>query len=135
MPEFNVVWGEDSDVTVLGRVVARNGSGAAVTDEGNLLQQADVSSISYKTFDLDSDTPTAAIESGALTVASVILDAAVTGEIWTQDATGYNFIHDVPASWFPTGGHRYAIEYKFTLSGGAVFHGSYLGPARPIRSS
>lgn len=142
MGYFRVNWKEDGDCTVLGRVTARNGSGAAtgIDGEGNFVQQADVSSILFKIFDLDSDDPTTATNgSGAgesLTVSSIILDTVVTTNvIWTKDETGYNFLHDIAASYFPHPNREYEVEYKFTLSGGAIFHGVYTGLTIPVRGS
>ena len=135
---FQVTWIEDSDATVLGRITARNGSGAAtgVNGEGNWLQQADVTSITWKIFDLQSATPETATSTGTVTVSTSVLDTPVaTNVIWLQDATGYNFIHDLAASNFPTGGRNYRLEYVATLVGGEVFHGVYQGAATPISSS
>lgn len=135
---FLVNWNEDGDATALGRITARNGSGAAtgVDGEGNWLQQADVSTITCKVFDLNSATPETAITTPTVTVSSAVLDIPVTTNvIWTKDTTGYNFLHDLAASNFPTGGHWYRVEYTVTLSGGAVFHGVYEGQARSIYTS
>jgi len=133
---FAVSFHEDGDSTILGRITARNGTGSAtgIDGEGNFLKQADISSIVRKTFDLEGDV-TAPVET-TLTVSTVVLDTVITtNTIWTLDTTGYNFIDDVAASLFPTGGRRYRIEYIVTLSGGAVFHGVYEGIADPIFSS
>ncbi len=135
--EFHVEWKEDGDATVLARLTARNGSGAAtgIDGEGNFLQIADISTITCKIFDLDSATPDTAISTPTVTVSTNVLDTVITAQtIWTRDTTGYNFLHDLAGSEFPTGERRYRVEYTVTLTGGAVFHGSYLGPAKPIRS-
>lgn len=138
MSTFHVEWSEDADATVLGRLTARNGSGSAtgIDGEGNWLQQADISSITCNIFDLDSSTPDTATATPTVTVSSVILDTPVTTNVvWTKDTTGYNFIHDLSNSYFPTGDRRYRVEYKVTLTGGAVFWGIYEGTARPVRTS
>ena len=135
---FEVVWNEDGDATALGRITARDGSGIAtgVDGEGNWLQQADISTITCKVFDLDSTTPDTEIATPTVTVATHVLDSPVTTNvIWTLDSTGYNFLHDLAASNFPTGDRTYLVEYKVTLSGGAIFHGVYRGTARPIRGT
>ena len=135
---FQVNWKEDSDATVLGRITARNGTGSAtgVRGEGNWLKQADVGSITWKMFDLNSDTPDTEISSGTLTVLDVVIDTPVSvNTIWTKDSVGYNFIHDLAASNFPTGNHIYRLEYTVILTGGAKFHGVYEGLVSPIRSS
>ena len=135
---FQVKWNEDSTATVLGRITARNGSGVAtgIAGEGKWLQQADVDSITYKIFDLNSATPDTPIKTATATVSTVVLDTVVTStEIWTKDAIGYNFLHDLAAGDFPTGDRIFVLEYVVTLTGGAVFHGVYRGPCKPIRSS
>lgn len=133
---FQVSFTEDSPATILGRVTARNGSGSAtgVSGEGNWIQQADVSSITYETFDLEA--PTTVATSGTLTVSDAILDTPVTSTaIWTKDSTGYNFIHDLPAAAFPSGGRVVRIEYEITLAGGAVLHGIYEGTVCNLKGS
>lgn len=139
--EFHVVWNEDAGATVLGRIAARNASGAqtGVSGEGRWIKQADVSSITCKVFDLDSATQDVAIATPTVTVAEAVLDTPLTSadsnSVWTKDSYGYNFIHDLAASCFPTGGHAYRVEYEVTLAGGAKFHGAYSGVAKPIRGS
>ena len=135
---FHVTWKEDGTATALGRITARNGSGSAtgVDGEGNWLQQADISTITYKLFDLDGSDPTTATESGSLTISAVVLDTPVTSNaIWTKDTTGYNFLHDISNTYFPAANRRYRMEYTVTLTGGAVFHGVYEGVTRSITGS
>lgn len=135
---FQVIWKEDSTATVLGRITARNGTGTAtgVRGEGNWIEQVDVDTITWKMFDLSSDSPDAEISSGELTVSAVVLDIPISANtIWTKDSVGYNFLHDVAASNFPTGNHNYRLEYTVILVGGAKFHGIYEGLAAPLRSS
>lgn len=134
---FHVEFTEDSTAEVLGRWTARNGSGAAtgVDGEGNWLQQADLSEILCNIYDIDSDPDTAHL-SPTVTIGNVILDTPVTTSvIWTVDTTGYNFIHELPITAFPTGGNRYVVEYKATLTGGGVFFAQYKGRARKVRVS
>ena len=116
---FFVQWSEDGDATVLGRITSRAGSGAAtgIDGEGNWLEQADVASITCSVFDLDSDTP------------------VTVNTLWTVDTTGYNFIHDLAATNFPTGSNRYSVEYAVSMTNGGKFHAIFEGIARPIRSS
>ena len=135
---FLVEWREDSTSTVLARLTNRNGSGAAtgVNGEGNFLQIADVTSITANIFDLDASDPTTAADTESLTVATTVLDTVVTSNvIWTKDIVGYNFIHDLSATYFPTGNRRYQVEYVFTLADASVFHIVYDGIAIPVRSS
>lgn len=101
---------EDGGAQTMARVLANDATNA---------QQADISSITYKVFDIDnSNTETA---TGTLTVSDVIFDTLQTDARWSVDTTGYNFRHEVPATAFPTGGNRYQIEYKCTPASGQVF--------------
>lgn len=134
---FAVNWNEDSDATVLARVTARGGTGAAtgIDGEGNFLKIADVSTIKRHVFDLGGATPDVGVET-TVVVATAILDIPVIAQtIWTKDTTGYNFLDDVGAANFPTGGNIYRIEYVFTLVGGIVFHGFFEGPAELVKVS
>jgi len=117
-----------NDASILGRITARNGSGAStgVDGEGNWLQQADISSITYQITQLEA--PTTVTFSGTLTVSTVIDDTPADDNVWTEDGTGYNFVHDIAASNFPESGVVVLIEYTVTLSGGAVLKGQYQGP-------
>jgi len=138
MIPFNVEWNEDGDCTVLARVTARNGSGSAtgVSGEGNWIQQADLSTITCKVFDLSGTTPNTEIATPTVTISTEIQDTPVTATtIWTQGTTGYNFLHDLAASNFPNADHRYLVEYKFTLTGGGIFHLVLDGVAKPVRGS
>lgn len=133
---FAASFKEDNDSTILGRITARNGSGAAtgVDGEGKFVQIADVSSITYEIFDLEA--PTTVAFSGTLTVANVILDTVVTSnEIWTKDSIGYNFLHDLAATNFPEGNRTVLIEYTVTLTGGEKLTGEYQGPVCAKRGS
>jgi len=104
---------EDGGFSIMARVVGQDA--ARIT-------QASLTSISYSTFDRDSDTPdTAIIDATALTVANVVFDTLLTDDRWTVDGTGYNFRHDVAATAVPTGGHCYRFEYLFTPSSGEAF--------------
>lgn len=134
----SVGWKEDGSCSVLARLTARGASGAAtgVDGEGSWVQQADVSSIGMKLFDLDSDTPDTPTETETLTVSSVVLDTPdETGEVWDVDDIGYNFVHDLANTYFPSPLRRYRVEYTFTLVGGIVAHLSLEGLTDSIRSS
>lgn len=135
---FNVSWNEDGSATVLARITARDGSGAAtgVAGEGYWLEQADIDSITCKVFALDGATPTVAITEPSVDVATAVLDTPVTSTVlWTKDSVGYNFLHDLSASVFPEGDQRYQVEYTVTLTGGTSFTAVFVGIARSIRSS
>jgi hypothetical protein len=108
------------------RVRINEGSGALFLSrvtiwDGSNAQQADISSITYATYDLDGDTPETAVGSGSLTVANVVFDALQTDAVWTKDSTGYNFSHAIPAADLPNGGHRYRVVYVFTPASGEAF--------------
>jgi len=103
---------EGSGSSYLARVAIWDGSNA---------QQADITSINYATYDLDGTTPETAVGSGALTVSAVIFDTLQTGDVWTKDSTGYNFLHAIPAASLPNGGHRHRVVYLFTPASGETF--------------
>lgn len=135
---IKVVWREDGDATVLGRVTSRDATGdpTGSPGEGSFLKQADLTSISYAVYDLDSATPTTAVVGSSLTVSAVIVDTPVlTDVLWTLDPYGYNFLHDIAAAAFPTGGHRYRAEYKFTTTGSKVGWAVYEGVAEGVLTS
>ena len=106
---------EDGGATFLARV--RGNSGAAIT-------QASLSTITCKVFDLDV-APDTSILAPSVVIASTVFDtmqgASFSDARWTADATGYNFLHEMPATAFPDGQRRYRVEYKFTPVSGAVF--------------
>lgn len=131
-----VGWREDSTEVVLARLAGISGSGDAtgVAGEGNWIQRANIASATCKVFDLDGTDPGTPIAEPTVTVADSVLDVPAT-DIWTVDATGYNFQHTLGPEHFPTGNHRYAVEYRFELTDGKVFHGSYEGLANAIRGS
>lgn len=135
---YQVSFNEDGSATALARMTARDGSGSAtgVAGEGNWLQQADLSSITCAVYDLSSATPTVAIVSPTVTISSAILDTPVTSTaLWCRDTVGYNFLHDLPPTAFPTGGSMYRVEYKFTTTGGAVSWLRFQGIAVGVQTS
>jgi len=101
---------EDTSVSNMARVHA----------DGVNLTQATTSSVTWKYWDkADSGT---VIDSGSLTVSSVIFDTLQTDARWDEDATGYNFKHDVANTAMASGGKTYRFEYKLTATSGAVGH-------------
>ena len=136
---IQVEWRGDGSATVIGRVTARNGSGAAtgISGEGKFVQQADLSTITAKVFEKDADGVFVEITPApTVTVATAILDTVdTTNEIWTVDTIGHNFIHDLGAVYFPNGGKIVKAEYKFTYVGGDVGWGVWEGPVRGVSSS
>lgn len=135
---FDVIFNEDGSATAMGRVTARsttNSNATGVNGEGYWLQQVDVSSITYKVFDEGVST-TVPSESGTVNIATSILDTPdETKTLWTKDEVGYNFIHDLDFSFFPTGDNYYRVEYEIIVNGGEKFHGVYRGKANSIYGS
>lgn len=87
-------------------------------EDGTALVQADITSIAREVFDLESTTPDVAVDSSAPAVATVIFDTLQTPSSWVEDAIGYNFKDNVEASIVAEGGHRYRVEYVYTLATG-----------------
>lgn len=100
---------EGGAVTVRDRL--RLESEAAVT-------QADVFDIVARVFDMNSSTPTVAVEEWTLDIPSVIFDTLQDDAAWT-DSTGYNFKWTVDPSWFPKGGAHYRVEIQVDVDSGA----------------
>ncbi len=108
----------------------KNGSAilmARIVDSaGAYIQQSGVSQIEYSIFELDPCRPdnvvaVAGHDSVALSVSSVIYDSLQTGGLWTVDATGYNFRHQINVSQneaFPKAGTQYQVRYELTPSAG-----------------
>lgn len=115
---------EDGSFYVLARVCSLDGSGEEVVPgEGAVLQQADVSAITCKVYDLGTNrnatSGTEVTPAPTVTVSTSVFDALRTVG-WDKDTWGYNFRHDLSASYAPTGGDWYLLEYKFTLVSGGV---------------
>ena len=96
--DLHYIW-EDSGCLVLGRIVGYDGS---------LIQQLDITSISCQVRDADNNRALTATLTPI--VADVVYNAAQNDDSWPYD-DGYNFRHLLPATAFPTGGHKYRIEY------------------------
>ena len=97
-PEIFYAW-EDSGLICLAHVLGYNGA---------TFGQSAINAVSYQVFDRDnSNTLTA---SGTPAVANVIFDTAQDDATWPYD-DGYNFRCVIPAASFPTGGHRYRVEF------------------------
>lgn len=117
---YRGVVNEDGIYAVMARITALDGSGdEVVKGEGKLLEEADVSSITCKVYDLgdsDENTPGSVISPDpTVTVANAIYDELQTVG-WSQDEFGYNFRHSLGVVYAPTGGNFYLIEYKITLT-------------------
>nr|PZN73715.1 MAG: hypothetical protein DIU57_19780 [Pseudomonadota bacterium] len=88
-------------------------------ESGTPLKQSDVVSIHRKIYDLDSDTPTTAIDESDLEVSETIYDEL---QPWTADSTGYNFMDVVKGGHFTLPNRRYEVVYRITTSAGLVIH-------------
>lgn len=135
---------EDGSATIVGRVTARDGTGAAspVPEEGNLLLAADLSAITCRVFDLK--TLTEVTPAPTITTAAILAALQTTGIFrLLKDAQsvvlGGNFLHDLPPASFPAGAtdgsQKYLIEYKYTTTGGTVAWGQVEVTANAIQQS
>jgi hypothetical protein len=88
--------------------------------------QADISSVSYTIYLLDSRdpdnwTPVSGHSAVSLTVSAVVFNTLQTDAAWTTDATGYNFRHEIDISVnqaFTAAGSKYLVEYRFVPNSG-----------------
>jgi hypothetical protein len=108
---------EDIGATLIARFASIFGTGAASPDatEGNLILQADVSSISVKVFDVDGTQISTTL---APTAASTIFDTLQTAATWGKLNDGGNFRYTVPGTYFPSGGTTNRVEVVITLTDG-----------------
>lgn len=104
---------EDTGCTLMARVLG---------NAGTAINQASISSIARKVFDLNSSTPETPVSSTTPTVADVVFDALQTDARWTTDSTGYNFRETVAASVLAEGDRRYRVEYVLTPASGEKFN-------------
>lgn len=135
MSEFYIDFDEDSTPTILGRLTAPNGTGAATgkPGEGNFCKIADIDTLSLKIYDKTEGTLVDEVDE--LEIDEVVLDDPdMTDAVWTHDEYGCNFKYLGDADWFADGEHIYRLEFTCILTGGGKFHGCYEGPARPIDS-
>jgi len=114
---FSIVTKKDSSFTVLGRITAKNGSGAAspTASEGNLVQQADISSISIKQLDASGNEISG--RSATPSVSDVIHDTLQTSGIWGAISGGGNFEWDGEYSWAATAG-EFILRVEIDYTGG-----------------
>ncbi|MEX2316322.1 MAG: hypothetical protein WD669_04160 [Pirellulales bacterium] len=120
MPQANDIFG----------TAFKNGSAvlmARIVDSAGVnVQQSGLTAIKYSVFELDPCQPDSLfIVSGhndvTLTVASVIYNALQAGGLWTVDAVGYNFRHEIDVSQdaaFPKAGVQYQVRYTLTPTSG-----------------
>jgi hypothetical protein len=120
MPQANDIFGtafKNGSAILMARIV--DAAGANV-------QQAGLDAIEYSIFELDPCRPdnltaVAGHDGVSLTVADVIFNALQTGGLWTVDAIGYNFRHEIDVSTteaFPKAGVQYQVRYELTPTTG-----------------
>ena len=124
---YSSVFDEDGSKYVLARVTRKNFSHDMVA-----IASSDVTSITRTIYSVPSSTVVSA--STTLTVANVVVTTS-TGNIWTKDETGFNFIDLVPAASFPKPEELVTIEYKFTYVDGVVTYLRARGPVLPVEGS
>ena len=108
---YSATWDEDGTKYVLARITRPSTAYSMV-----IASATDFSSITRAVYAVPSSTVISA--STALTLASVVLSAYSTGNIWDADGTGFNFVDRVPSTCFPNAGVNELVEYKFTLTSG-----------------
>lgn len=129
---------EDTPAVLRAAVTADDATGDAHADgQGYFLKRADISTIHRSVFDVTNpSSPTTVENATSLTVSDVIVDTPVTtAPKWKTDARGYNFRNVAPATSFPTGGNRYRVEYKITLSGSVPLFVVFEGEADKVYTS
>ena len=108
---FSVFWvNEGTSPTVMGRFLIHDGSVA---------QQADITSVGYKVYDVD-DPSSVIIEDAAVDVSAVFYDTLQTDSRWTLDSTGFNFAWAAPVTACPDGGKTYIAQFTTQPDVGAV---------------
>lgn len=136
MSTVSTVWNEDGSATVYGRLMSRDATGTAISGQGKCLKQADITSITFATYD-DEETGTVVINSGTVTITSSIFDTlqlTADDPAWTF-TRGFNFRHDLGPENFPIGDHVYVVEYKITTNSGMVGWARFRGKAESGRTS
>jgi hypothetical protein len=129
---------EDGTYSILARVCSLSGSGDEVEPgEGNVVTQADVTSITAKVYSLGASKTSDGTEitpAPTVTVGTSIFDTLRTTG-WKEDTHGYNFRHDLGVSYVPAPREWYVIEYRFTFVGGGIAWLPVYVKTSPIRTS
>lgn len=110
---------KNGSATLLARIV-----GADAAD----IARADIDSIHYSVYlldegDADARTAVAGHDDVELAVADVVFDTLQSDAIWTVDASGYNFRHELDVSTDPAfaiAGRRYLVEHRLTPAVGQI---------------
>jgi hypothetical protein len=118
---------EGQDIEPIARVVGL---------DGEVVVQADISSIALEVYDEDSDTPTTSVLSAVPVVASTIFDTLQVDSRWGEDDIGYNFRYAILASALTAvGGHTYRCEFLLTPSSGGPIPVVGFFKCIPLRST
>jgi hypothetical protein len=97
-----------------------------VNRDGVCIEPGNVRAIEYSVYELDPCWPhhlnvVSSRSSVPLDVDDVLFDALDVGDLWTVDAAGYNFRHEIdfgPTARSPRSAYRYEVHYQMTLAGG-----------------
>jgi hypothetical protein len=112
--------------------VFKNGSATflarVVGADGMLVTRAQISAVTYSVFlldDQDPDSQAAVTGHGGveLAVEDVLYDTLQHDNLWTKDATGYNFKHVLDVSEHPAfaaAGRSYRVQFALTPTSGQV---------------
>lgn len=126
-------WVEDSNGYVMAYVLAA---------DGTALQAADVASLTYSVMEQDpTDGTWSAVvghnAQGLTPVSTYIFDTPknVSDDPRWNLSGGYNFLHNIAYTAFPTGGRMYRYECKVIEIGGAHYFIVATGQAAAIASS
>lgn len=121
---FNIEVREDTQFTLMARFCAINGGGAVspIAEEGNLIIQSDVASISIKVFDNSGSLIlTELTPSAASTVFNTLQTSATWGRI--KDKLGGNWRYTVPGTYVPSPNVLQTVEVVITLTDGSTLPG------------
>jgi len=93
--------------------------GRFLIHDGSVAQQADITSVGYKVYDVD-DPSSVIIEDADVTVSTVFYDSLQTDSRWTLDSTGFNFAWAAPVTACPDGDKTYIVQFTTQPDVGAV---------------
>ncbi len=104
---------KNGSAVLMARIVGLDGTPVGTSD----LVDVHYSVLEVDPSDHNSLTPVTGHDDVELTVGDVFDDTLQTGEPWTVDATGYNFLHQIDVTTneaFPTAGQSYQVRYEVT---------------------
>ncbi|MEM6329101.1 MAG: hypothetical protein AAF790_02515 [Planctomycetota bacterium] len=90
--------------------------------DGQAITASDLSSIRYSVLELDECRPNTSVvvpgpDGVAIAAAPTVFDTRQTDALWTVDAAGYNFRHELDVATndaFPKAGVAYQVRYEMT---------------------